>query len=107
MKGQCGGLGGSHCSPSPGILRVYCSVMQKPIEQDFFPMPWDDLSPDQRCSVAQQWDYQHDPATEQDRQFWWDFFVRKNAIEKQIAEWEVVATPTASDLPQQEARMGD
>jgi len=88
-------------------LRDLPKDMQKRIEQDFFPMPWDDLSPDQRRSVAQQWDYRHDPATEQDRQFWWGFFLRKDAIEKQIAEWEAVATPTASDLAQQEARLSE
>lgn len=88
-------------------LRDLPKDLQKRIEQDFSPMPWDDLSPDQRRSVAQQWDYQNDPATEQDRQFWWDFLVRKDAIEKQIAEWKAVATPTASELAQKEDRLGE
>lgn len=88
-------------------LRDLPKDLQKRIEQDFSPMPWDDLSPDQRRSVAQQWDYQNDPATEQDRQFWWDFIARKGAIEEQIAEWEAVATPTASDLTQRETRLAE
>lgn len=53
------------------------------IKQDFSPMPWDDINPDQRRSIALQLDYQHDPATKQDRQYWWDFFWRKEALEKQ------------------------
>ncbi|HWQ39356.1 MAG TPA: hypothetical protein VNM24_12240 [Burkholderiales bacterium] len=85
------------------LLRDFPKDLQKRIERDFFPMPWDNLSPAQRRSVAQRWDYQSDPATEQDRQFWCDLFVRKDAIEKQIAEWKAVATPTASDLAQPEA----
>lgn len=89
------------------LLRDLPKDMKKRIEQDFFPISWDNLSPDQRRNVAQQWDYRHDPATEQERQFWWDFFIRKNAIEKQIAEWKAVATPTAGDLAQQEARLSE
>ncbi len=77
------------------------------IDRDFSPMPWDDLSPDQRRSVAAQWDYQHDPATEEEREFWWEFARRQRAIEKQIAEWNAVATPTASDLAQKEARLAE
>lgn len=81
--------------------------LRQRVGQDFFPMPWDDLSPGRRRNVAQQWDYWHDPATEQDREFWWDFFARKDAIKKQIAEWEAVATPTASDLAQRETRLAE
>lgn len=55
------------------------------IKQDFSPMLWDDLSPDQRRSVAVQLDYQHDFATEHDRKFWWDFFIRMDGIETAIA----------------------
>jgi hypothetical protein len=36
----------------------------KRVVQEFFPMPWDKLSADQRRSVALQLDYQHDPAME-------------------------------------------
>lgn len=80
---------------------------QERIERDFRPMPWDDLSPDQRRSVAHQYDYQHDPTTEQERQYWWDFFCRKEALENQIREWEKAATPTASDLAQKETRLNE
>ena len=68
-------------------------------------MPWDSLSADQRRSVALQLDYQHDPATEQERQFWWDFFERMSNLKTQIAQWEVLATPTAADLARKETRL--
>ncbi len=70
-------------------------------------MPWANLSPDRRRSVTLQLDYQHDPATEQDQQFWWDFFERENAIEKQIDRWEATSTPTASDLALKEKRISE
>ena len=52
-------------------------------------MPWDKLSPEQRRSVALQLDYQHDPAMEKDRQDWWDFFQRMDAVKAQMRwGWE-------------------
>lgn len=75
------------------------------VERDFFPIPWDSVTPDQRRYRAAEWDYQHDPATEQEREFWWQFFLRKDAIEEQIKKWTAVATPTAADLAQQETRL--
>jgi hypothetical protein len=63
------------------------------------------LAPAQRRSVALQWDYQSDPATREERQFWWDFYIKRDATEKQIAEWESASAPTASDLALKEARL--
>ncbi len=70
-------------------------------------MPWDALSPDQRRSVAAQWDYQHDPAMESDRQYWWDFYQKMQALEAQIEQWSAIATPTAIDLAQKETRLAE
>ena len=75
------------------------------VEQEFPPMPWDSLSADQRRDVTLQLDYQDDPATEQDRKFWWDFFERIDSLKKQLAEWGVVATPTAAELALKETRL--
>ncbi len=80
-------------------------ALRERVEQDFSPMPWDTLSADQRRSVALQRDYQHDPATAQDQKFWWDFFERMGKLNKQVAEWEAVATPTAAELATKEARL--
>lgn len=77
------------------------------VEVDFFPMPWDHLSPDQRRSGVAQWDYLHDPATEHDRKFWWDFFVRNDRIKKEIETWEAVPVPTASDVEMREDRLSE
>ena len=68
-------------------------------------MPWDHLSAEQRRTVTLQLDYQHDPATEQDRQFWWDHFQRQDELKAQIAQWEATAAPTAGDLALRETRL--
>lgn len=81
--------------------------LRQRVKYEFLPLCWDDLAPDQRRSVSLQWDYQHDPSTEQERTFWFEFHRRRNAIKKQIAEWETVATPTASDLARQETRLAE
>ena len=80
-------------------------ALRQRVVQEFFPMPWDTLSADQRRSVALQLDYQHDPAMENDRQDWWDFFQRMDAVKAQITDWNAVATPTAGELALKERRL--
>lgn len=70
-------------------------------------IPWHDLSAVQRRHVVLQVDYQRDPATHKEQQFWWDFFQRMDTIKEQIAEWEAVATPTADDLTRKESRLAE
>lgn len=82
-------------------------ALRQRVVQEFFPMLWDTLSAEQRRSVALQMDYQNDPTTEKDRQFWWDFFRRIDSLKKQVAEWEVVAAPTAGELSQKETRLSE
>jgi hypothetical protein len=82
-------------------------ALRKRVVQEFFPMPWDTLSADQRRSVALQLDYQHDPAMAKDRQDWWDFFQRMDAVKAQITEWNAVATPTAGELALKEKRLAE
>ena len=82
-------------------------ALHQRVEREFSPMPWEQLTADQRRSVALQLDYQHDAATEQDRQFWWDFFQRVDKLKKQIVEWEAVATPTAAELSTKETRLAE
>jgi hypothetical protein len=77
------------------------------VDKDFSPMLWDVLTPDQRRSIAHQWDYHHDPAAEGDRKFWWDFFVKKEEIEQQIEDWRAVDAPTAGDLARKESRLAE
>lgn len=73
------------------------------IEQAFTPMPWNDLSPEQRHDIAYQLDYQFDPENTRNRQYWEDFFWKMEAIEDQIKDWDKAATPTAQDIAQKEA----
>lgn len=82
-------------------------LLQERVRRDFVPMPWESLSSKQRQSVARQWDYNHDPATEPDRQFWWDFFIKKDELEKQVEQWQAVAASTAGELAQKESRLDE
>ena len=70
-------------------------------------MSWDHLSADQRKSVAWQWDYQHNPAAEPSKEFWWDFYQSKIALNEKIAKWKSVPIKDASDLAKQEARLAE
>lgn len=80
-------------------------TLRKLVEEEFSPMHWDSLNDAGRRSVALQLDYQRDPATEPDRQFWWDFFERLYEVQAQIKEWDIAETPTATDKSLKEARL--
>ena len=75
------------------------------VEKEFFPMPWNDFNAYQRRSVSLQLDYQHDPATASEQQFWWNFFERESALKTQVAQWEAATTRTASELALRETRL--
>ena len=81
--------------------------LRQRVKKEFAPMPWDQLAADQRRTVTLQLDYQHDPATEQDRQFWWDHYQRQDELKAQIAQWESASAPTAGELALREARLKD
>lgn len=80
-------------------------ALRQQVENEFAPMPWDQLSAEQRRTVALQLDYQHDPTTEQDRQFWWDHYQRQVELKAQVARWEAAAAPTAGELALRETRL--
>lgn len=82
-------------------------ALRQRVEKEFFPMPWDSLNGDARRSVALQQDYQRDPATEADRQFWWDFYERLHEVQAQIKEWEGAETPTATDKSLKKSRLNE
>lgn len=81
--------------------------LRQRVERNFVPFSWDHLDPEQRRSRAEQWDYQHDPATEVERKFWFEFVFKKNDIEQQIETWRNVAAPTAVDLATKEERLAE
>jgi len=75
------------------------------LERNFFPMPWDKLNPAQRRSVAEQWDFQHDPVTEAKRERGFNAFCKVHELESQVREWELVATPSALDRAARDDRL--
>ena len=79
-------------------------ALRQRVEQEF-PSPWDNRTADQRCRIARQLDYQRDPATEQERQYWAEFFEHLHTIQAQKEHWESVATPTAKELDLKESRL--
>lgn len=82
-------------------------AQRRRVEQDFRPMGWDTLTPDQRRSVAAQWDYQHDPATEEEREQFWKLWCEYDEVKRKVAGWESVATPTALDMATKDDRLGE
>lgn len=70
---------------------------------------WDDLTPEQRRYAAEQWDYQNNPANDEDRVHWFDYYwsLNVNLKEKRakLAEWEQVGAPNAVDLKEKEGRI--
>ncbi len=81
--------------------------LRRRVISDFRPFSWNDLPPDQRRSLARQFDYQRDPATEGHRKYWFDFYACSNDLRRQIAKWECVNAPTASELEKQESRLAE
>jgi len=59
---------------------------------------WDEKSLASRLAYAKQWDFQHDPATKEQREKIENFFNAHDHLELKISEWEKVDTPTALDL---------
>lgn len=59
---------------------------------------WDKLTPNQRRHAALNYDVENDPALEDDREFWFDFYVQIRELKEQIAELENVNTKTELGL---------
>lgn len=74
-------------------------------KREFVSMSWEGLLPDQRRNLALQLDYQHDPATKKDQEFWLAFFWRQTVLQEQLDKWAEIAVPTASDLAKKETRL--
>ena len=75
------------------------------VEHEFFPYQWDQLAELQRRSIARQNDARNDPALEPERKFWWDFSVRKDALEREIASLADAPSSTALDHAQKKDRL--
>lgn len=82
-------------------------ALQERAKREFVPMSWESLAGDQRRSMALQLDYQHDPSTEKEQGFWFDFVDRQHLLQDQLARWTNIATPTAGELALKEARLDE
>lgn len=66
---------------------------------------WDELSPSQRIDLARQQDYQHDPATEAEREAAFNLVTEVHDIQRQIRELELAPAHTAGDVIAKEDRL--
>lgn len=82
-------------------------ALRERAKREFVPMSWESLAGDQRRSMALQLDYQHDPSTEKEQGFWFDFVDRQHLLQDQLTRWTNIATPTAGELALKEARLGE
>lgn len=75
------------------------------IKQDFFPMPWDLLDEGERREVARQWDAQHDPTSETERERAWGLTCKLAAVKASIAEWSMIKPNSVTELEMQESKL--
>ncbi len=89
------------------LLKDIPAEVRARILREIRPIPWDELSPEQRRAWAYQWDYKHDPAMEDERNRQWEFFVKHEELQEKILEWEAMETRTAGDLASKEKRLAE
>lgn len=75
------------------------------VKTDFWPMPWDELSPSQRRSVAAKWDYSHDPDTEDYRNQMWELFCQCDDVQREIRELEIIKPQSITEKIAQSDRL--
>lgn len=75
------------------------------VEDEFSPMPWDQLSPSDRREICEQVDSYDDPSLEARRQHYYELADIVTELEAAIAEWESKRTPTALDQDVKERRL--
>jgi|GEM_PF-5760252 len=71
--------------------------LKKIVREAFFPMKWDDLVPEQRRSLAAQYDYQYDPAREEEHEFYWESVLDHDKILTEITDTELLKPVTVQD----------
>lgn len=79
--------------------------LRERVQRDFYVIPWVGISPSQRRSVAQQWDYQNDPAMEADRRYLGDFYLRYEGVKAKISKWQKAVTPNANNMRTKEIQL--
>lgn len=77
------------------------------VEDAFWPISWDVLSAEQRQCHALNQDYQDDPATLDERQHTWDLVVKKQDLEGQIRELELIAATNPLEIESKTRQIAD
>lgn len=66
---------------------------------------WEEISPAQRVELAKQQDYEHDPATEPEREAIWALIVERDDIQRQIDDLDRVRAVTVTEVIAREDRL--
>ncbi|MCG7926285.1 MAG: hypothetical protein JAY67_12150 [Candidatus Thiodiazotropha taylori] len=77
------------------------------VDCDLYPLEWDQMTPKQRKIAAIEWDQQHETDVVQDRQFWVNYYLQREPINRQLAKWESISTNSATELAQQETQIAE
>lgn len=72
-----------------GTFEKMPEAIRDSVTMGFFPMPhWDELTPSQRRSMAQQHDIQHDPEMALENEYWFVLTCKICETESEIKRWE-------------------
>ncbi|MES9831154.1 MAG: hypothetical protein ABW139_02840 [Candidatus Thiodiazotropha sp. DIVDIV] len=77
------------------------------VDCDLYPLEWDQMTPKQRKIAAIEWDQQHETDVVQDRQFWVNYYLQREPINRQLAKWESISTNSATELARQETQIAE
>jgi hypothetical protein len=70
--------------------------LRRRIEREF-PVPWGDLDAEQRRRIAAQWDYQNDPALEDERDELFNLYAREVDIRRDMREVDLLPETSSSE----------
>jgi hypothetical protein len=83
-------------------LNALPKMLRKRVEDEFFPISWGMLSPDQRRAVAIQCDVQDDPRFDLERRVGFDRAAKRKDLKWQIETWNTVPVSSASEAETKE-----
>ncbi len=88
-------------------LRDLPDALRERVEREFPPVTWGMLNASQRCHRAREWDCEHDPAGEEERQRGFDSAVREHEIESKIRQLELMNPQTPLELESKNRQLGE
>lgn len=82
------------------------TFLQERVTEDFFPMPhWDVLTPEQRLSVALQYDARNNPAMAGERGHYWSLLDLIDEKQEEIAEMAAARAPVPTEIAAKKAAL--